>query len=232
MWEPEDWDSPICHSKWSSSVCVDPHPSSGEPARKQSEGKRGGMLWMDGWMDGWRPHMDTRHSPYKGMAVCGDSRGLTHERTSPQHHARSTDAHRQHTSRVPSGPLRRTHTCQNTMWTAQTERWWEQTLHHHTRFARYTSSFSLSLHFNFFYPRTLSLLPFSSFLPSPLLCFLNQRHITGFSLFFQPASQTHRCHQAANTFTQWHFDLINSISQEVHLQNKPADIVPDLKNSR
>lgn len=174
MWEPEDWDwdSPICHSKWSLSACVDPPSLLWRTCTATERGKK---RWdaVDGWMDGWRPHMDTRHSPYKGMAVCCDSRGLTHEQTSPQHHAKSTDTHTDNTLHVSLlDLLRGTHTCQNTMWTAQTERWWEQTLHHHTHFTHYTSNFFLSLHFNFIYPRT----PFPSFL------FLSPFHVSASSL--------------------------------------------------
>lgn len=148
--------------------------------------------------------------------------GLTHEQTSPQHHARSRD-----TLYVSLLDLLQTHTCQNTMWTAQTECWWEQTLHHHTHFTHYTSNFSISLYFNSFnhvHYFSPSLLSFSL----SLLCLLFRSHRAGFSLVFQPDRQMSPGRPLIYTVT---LNMINSISQEVHLQNQPADIIPDLKTA-
>lgn len=82
---------------------------------------------------------------------------LTHEQTSPHIMLGA----RMRTSCVPSGPLKHTHVCQNTMWTAQTE-CWQQTLH--THFTHYTYNFCFSGLF-YFFMHSGSLFPFFPLLP-------------------------------------------------------------------
>ncbi len=143
---------------------------------------------------------------------------LTHEWTSPQCNTRSIDTHphTRHSSRIPSGPLsqeRDMHTCQNTMWTAQTEHWWEHTYNHYTHYTHYTANFSLSLRFNFFI-HVLSF-PFLSFrlFPLPFTSLLPLSMTTSFIFLIspaaQPAGQTGVTQQSTHLHNESEFDEFN-----------------------
>lgn len=149
------------------------------------------------------------HRPM-GVTSCFPS-SVWQKQTSPRH-VRCTQAHT-HMS------LLDTYICQTTMWTPQTECWWEQTLHHYTHFTHYTSNFC---YFGRLYPYTF-ILSFP-FLSSWLSLARSFWHIYSSLLPLsvqQRWSLEDRCHHAVKWTSQWGW--IKLIRQTVHLQNPSAD---------